>query len=394
LKATIPGTRTSGIARLLALALTLPGFGAAWAAYDPNAVQLSFQEVATGLTEPLLVTHAGDSRLFVVEQIGRVRIVKNGVLLTTPFLNLVGAVSEGFEQGLLGLAFHPDYATNGKFYVNFTNLAGNTIVYEYHRSPNPDRARGPARRVIRIDQPYANHNGGHLVFGPEGYLYIATGDGGGPADPENLAQNLDSLHGKLLRIDVNGTSPGLEYRIPPDNPYVGGNGRDEIWSYGLRNPWRWSFDRLTGDLWIGDVGESRREEINRLLDGASPPGRGVNFGWSVMEGSLCFNPETGCDRSGKHWPITTYPHENGCSVTGGYVYRGSAHPVLAGGYLFGDFCSGRIWSLRADAPSPAQKFQHAITDYRISSFGEDAAGELYLTDRTGGSVVRIIATPK
>jgi glucose/arabinose dehydrogenase len=373
----------------------LSAFGTASAAYDPNDVQLSFEMVTDGLTSPLLVTHAGDSRLFVVEKIGRVRIVKNGVLLTTPFLDLVGAVSGGFEQGLLGLAFHPQYATNGKFYVNFTNLGGNTVVFEYYRSPsNPDRATGPARRLLWIDQPYANHNGGHLAFGPEGYLYIGMGDGGDAGDPENRAQDLSSLHGKLLRIDVNGTSPGKAYRIPADNPFVGLPGLDEIWLLGLRNPWRWSFDRVSGGLWIGDVGQERFEEIHRSFKGAQPAGRGLNFGWSVLEGRLCFNPPSGCDRTGRQMPIVEYSHELGCSVTGGYVYRGSAYPVLTGGYLFGDYCSGLIWSISTKASSPATPVLLADTDYRISSFGEDAAGELYVTDINSGSVFRIIGTPK
>ncbi len=390
-----PCSRRRGFVRVILIGLMLSACGAASAAYDPTAVRLSFQKVVDGLTSPLLVTHAGDSRLFVVEQIGRIRIVKNGVLLPVPFLNLVGAVSGGGEQGLLGLAFHPEYTTNGKFYVNYTNLAGNTIVAEYNRSSsNPDRATGPRRLVLRVDQPYANHNGGQLAFGPEGYLYVGMGDGGGPLDPENRAQDLSSLHGKLLRIDVNGTSPPSGYRIPADNPFVGRTGADEIWSFGFRNPWRWSFDRLTGDLWIGDVGQEEREEINRSINGPDPAGRGVNFGWSVMEGKLCFKPQSGCDRTAKQMPIAEYSHAAGCSVTGGYVYRGSAYPVLAGGYFFGDFCSGRIWSISAEASLPASRVLLRDTDFMISSFGEDAAGELYLTDRRNGSVFKLIGRRK
>lgn len=364
-------------------------------AYDPNAVRLDFQQVAGGLSQPLLVTHAGDNRLFIVEKIGRIRIVKDGALLPTPFLNLIAAVSTGGEQGLLGLAFHPNYATNGKFYVSYTNLAGTSVVAEYNRSPaNPDRAEGPGRIVLWVGQPYPNHNGGHIAFGPDGYLYVGLGDGGNAGDPENRAQDLYSLHGKMLRIDVNGTEPGRNHRIPPDNPFVGRPGLVAIWSLGLRNPWRWSFDRLTGDLWIGDVGQNNLEEINRSVRGAQLAGRGVNYGWSTMEGRSCYKPSSGCNRAGLEPPINQYSHEYGCSVTGGYVYRGAAYPVLYGGYLFGDFCSGRIWTIDAAAPSPAPRVALRQTNFMISSFGEDAAGELYLTDYRSGSVHRLVASQR
>lgn len=348
--------------------------------------------VVSGLSAPVLVTHAGDGsgRLFIVEQVGRIRVVKNGVLLPKPFLDLSKELAQGGEQGLLGLAFHPKYETNGKFYINATLPDGDTVINEYRVSPtNPDVAtRVGGRRILRIDQPYANHNGGHIAFGPDGYLYIGMGDGGSAGDPGNRAQNLDSLLGKMLRIDVNGTSSGRAYRIPASNPYVGRTGRDEIWSRGLRNPWRWSFDRLKGDFWIGDVGQNRYEEIDRstVTENASR-GRGVNYGWRVMEGRHCYRPSSGCSTSGKILPVVEYTHSQGCSVTGGYVYRGTKLPSLVARYVFGDYCTGTIWTIPRTARGPATKSLLMDTSYRISSFGEDESGELYVVDH-GGTVYR------
>jgi len=367
------------------------------APYNPNTVRLTLSRIVGGLSQPVRVTNAGDGsgRLFIVEKPGRIRIHKNGTLLTTPFLDISSSVSKGSEQGLLGLAFHPAYETNGRFYINYTNSGGDTVIREYRRSStNPDRANGSSgRTILVIDQPYSNHNGGNIAFGPDGYLYAGTGDGGSAGDPGNRAQSTSSMLGKMLRIDVDGTSGSRQYRIPSSNPYVGRTGLDEIWSRGLRNPWGWSFDRATGALWIGDVGQNRYEEINRSAATSSGAGRAANYGWRVMEARSCYSPSSGCNTSGKVLPITYYSHSFGCSVTGGNVYRGSAYPILHGGYFFGDYCSGRIWSISAAAASPASRVQHLDTSLLISSFGESESGELYLTD-LGGSLQRLVGAPK
>ncbi|MFL5681095.1 MAG: PQQ-dependent sugar dehydrogenase [Chloroflexota bacterium] len=364
------------------------------APFDPSAVSISLQEVAAGLSNPVLVTNANDGsgRLFVVEQSGKIRIVKNGSVLTTPFLDLTPSVSTGNEQGLLGLAFHPSFKTNGRFFVDLTLANGDTAINEYRVTTDPDRADWrTGKRILTIAQPYDNHNGGHIAFGPDGFLYIATGDGGSAGDPGNRAQSLTTLLGKLLRIDVNGTSGTRNYRIPASNPFVNKAGYDGIWSYGLRNPWRFSFDRATGHLFIGDVGQDSWEEIDRGT--SATPGRGVNFGWRVLEGRHCYNPSTGCTSAGKWPPLVAYGHavtgEDNCSVTGGYVYRG-AQTILQGGYFFADFCSGRIWAVDSAATSPATPKLLLDTTYNISSFGEDQAGEVYVADHTGGRIYRIV----
>jgi glucose/arabinose dehydrogenase len=376
------------------------------AAFDPTKVSVGLSLVKSGFVDPVLVTNAGDgrSRLFVVEQAGRIRIIDGGTVLATPFLDLRGAITSGGERGLLGLAFHPNFATHPYIYVNFTDRNGNTAINRYRVSVDPnvvDRATGV--RILTISQPYANHNGGNLAFGPDGYLYIGMGDGGSAGDPGGRAQNLRSLLGKMLRIDVDHTSGTKHYRSPATNPYVGKTGLDEIWSRGLRNPWRWSFDAPTGQLWIGDVGQGRWEEIDRSLRvGTSPAGRATNYGWNVMEGRACFKPATGCSTSGKKLPLVTYGHSvagaDNCSVTGGFVYRGSAYPALVGGYVFGDFCSGRIWLLSAMTSTPATvalvRGATASPHLAISSFGRDEAGELYVCDLAGGAVYRITASPK
>jgi glucose/arabinose dehydrogenase len=359
-----------------------------------QALSGSLTLVAGGFAKPLFVAEPpdGSGRLFVVEQGGRIRIVKNGSVLGTPFLDISWAVSTASEQGLLGLAFHPKFATNRKFYVNFTRANGDTAINEYRASSsNADVAdMSTRRRIITIAQPYANHNGGHMTFGRDGYLYIATGDGGSAGDPGNRAQRVDTLLGKILRIDINGTLGSRQYRIPKSNPWVGKTGRNEIWSRGLRNPWRFSFDRSTGDLWIGDVGQSRYEEIDRSSASVGA-GKGKNFGWRVLEGNACYRPSSGCDRSGKVSPVVVYGRTDGCSVTGGYVYRGSASPALVGRYVFGDYCSGKIWTIANRAKRPATKQLLIDTNLNISSFGEDAAGELYVVDLKGG-VYRLTAS--
>jgi glucose/arabinose dehydrogenase len=365
------------------------------AATGPVTAPIKLALRASGLSKPVFVAapNDGSHRLFIVEQTGRIRILANGGVLPTPFFDISGAVSSSGEQGLLGLAFHPSFATNRKFYVNYTNLAGDSVVSEYQASATDanvaDRSTG--RYLFKVDQPYANHNGGMLAFGPDGYLYIGFGDGGGAGDPGNRAQNLSSLLGKVLRIDINGTSGTLNYRIPPTNPYATTTGRDEIWQRGLRNPWRFSFDRANGNLWIADVGQSKWEEVDRAVRTSTGAGRGLNWGWRVMEGNSCYNPPTGCSTTGKTLPLSVYGHANGrCAVTGGYVYRGSAIPALVGAYVFGDYCSGEVFALDAAAPRPATAYRKILTGLLLSSFGEDWAGELYVCD-LGGRVYQIVA---
>ena len=378
-------------AGFLATAILLFTMGSA----DANAAStVVLTPVVSGLNAPVFVTSAkdGTGRLFVVEQGGRIRVIKDDVLLATPFLDISDKLATGGERGLLGLAFHPNYRTNGKFYVYFTRKGdGDIAIDEYRRSTSdPDVAtRVNGRRIMTIDHPYTNHNGGRIAFGPDGYLYIGTGDGGGAGDPGNRAQNVNSLLGKMLRINVNGTVGTRQYWNPRSNPYVGRYGRNEIWSRGLRNPWGWSFDRVTGDLWIGDVGQNRYEEIDRsrVSSLSTSRGRGVNYGWRVMEGRHCYRPSSGCNRTGKILPVVEYSHAEGCSVTGGYVYRGAAVPALAARYVFGDFCSGKIWTIPRAAASPATKTLLLSTSLNISSFGEDERGELYVLD-IGGTLYR------
>ena len=373
---------------------------AAPGAYDPNAVNVGWAKVAGGLSKPVYLTHAGDGsgRRFVVEQTGRIRVITNGgTLLATPFLNLSASIRYGGEQGLLGLAFHPDYETNGKFYVYLTlGSNGYQVVNEYRANPpnanTVDWRTG--RRILTMADPYSNHNGGHIAFGPDGFLYIGTGDGGSAGDPGNRAQSTTTLLGKMLRIDINGTQGTWQYRVPANNPYVGVAGYDEIWSRGLRNPWGWSFDRANGDMYIADVGQDRYEEVNISL--GPNAGRGLNYGWKVMEGRHCYSPSTGCSTTGKVLPVEEYAHavtgEDNCSVTGGYVYRG-ANALLAGGYFFGDYCSGRLWSMPARSVYPVTPVEHQNSALYISGFGEDELGNVYIVFHQG-LVYRITGTPK
>jgi glucose/arabinose dehydrogenase len=365
---------------LLAILLPPGGFSAAEAA---DSIQL--ERLAAGLDQPLLVTHAGDGsdRLFVVEQPGRILIYREGRILEQPFLDVTSRISTGGERGLLGLAFHPDYADNGLFFVYFTDRRGDSVLSRFAASAQPDRADVESEvEVLTFAQPFSNHNGGHLAFGPDGLLYLSTGDGGGSGDPQNNAQDLGSLLGKILRIDVD----GLPYAIPPDNPFVGQSGaRGEIWAYGLRNPWRFSFDRATGDMFIGDVGQGRQEEID--FQPAASAG-GQNYGWRRKEGSLCFEPATGCNETGLKDPVLVYDHGPHCSVTGGYRYRGRSNAALRGIYLFGDFCSGVIWGGQPEASGVWSAAVLADTQLSIVSFGEDESGELYVVDR-GGRLFRV-----
>lgn len=362
---------------LLAIALL-------WAWLPGAAARVTLREVANGLSQPLAIAHAGDGsgRLFVTLQEGRVMIFDGRQIVPKPFLDLRERVASGGERGLLSVAFHPDFANNRWFYVNYTDLAGNTVVSRFRaarRAPNVALRRSETL-VLSVTQPYANHNGGQLQFGPDGFLYIGTGDGGSGGDPENRAQDGGSLLGKLLRIDVN-QSP---YGIPTDNPFSNRTDiRPEIWAVGLRNPWRFSFDRATGDLYIADVGQDAWEEVN--FQPAAGPG-GLNYGWRRLEGRHCFNPPNACDDGTLTPPVLEYDHSVGESVTGGYVYRGSQVPELAGRYVYGDFISGRIWAARLEGSRWVNE-EVAASPIAISSFGEDEAGELYLTDYIGGRLL-------
>ena len=373
-------------------------FGAAAAASAQPL--LTTTRVAAGLNLPTWVgSPPGDTeRLFVLEQTtAKIRIVllASGQILAAPFLDLGPLVTgSGGEQGLLGMAFHPDYASNGTFFVNYSDNSGDTVIARFQVSADPNRADPASRQVVlAIDQPFANHNGGNLDFGPDGYLYIGMGDGGSANDPGNRAQNPGTLLGKMLRIDVDHGAP---YSIPPDNPFVGaGDPLDEIWALGLRNPWRYSFDRVTGDLYIADVGQNSREEVDFQPAGTAG---GENYGWRCMEGTAC----TGlsgcvCHSAELVQPIYDYDHSQGCSITGGFVYRGCAIPELQGTYFLGDFCSARIWSFRFSG-GMVDDFQERTSELApggglhidsISSFGEDGAGEQYIADR-GGEIFKIV----
>lgn len=351
---------------------------------DVPPQSLRLVEVASGLSSPLLLTAPpGDPRLFVVEQVGRIRVVRDGSLVAAPFLDLRDRVASGGERGLLGLAFHPRYAQNGRFYVNYTDPGGTTRIVRFRVDPgNPDRGDpGSGEVILSIPQPFSNHNGGHLAFAPDGMLWIGMGDGGSGGDPQNHSQNPGTLLGAMLRIDVDRGNP---YAIPPDNPFAAGGGRPEVWALGLRNPWRWAFDRVEGLVYIADVGQNRWEEVN-----VAPIGEGgINYGWRVMEGPACFQPAAGCNQAGLRLPVVSYGHGEGCSVTGGFVYRGSAIPGLRGHYLYGDYCRGWVRSFRHVGGTAAQAREWFTGLGQILSFGEDAAGELYVL--TGDGRVRRI----
>jgi glucose/arabinose dehydrogenase len=353
------------------------------------------QPLVGALKEPVGIANAGDGsgRLFILEKAGRIRIVQDGKLAPVPFLDITNQVrSSGSEQGLLGLAFHPDYARNGLFFVNYINRQGNTVIARFKVGADPAQADPASEAVVlTIDQPAANHNGGDLVFGPDGYLYIGTGDGGREGDPFGNGQNGQTLLGKILRLDVDGGQP---YAVPRDNPFLSDPGvRPEIWAIGLRNPWRHSFDRLTGDLYIADVGQDTYEEID--FQPAGDRG-GENYGWSIMEGMHCYPESRSCDQKGLTLPVFEYDHSQGCSITGGYVYRGQEFPFLAGVYLFGDYCSGRIGGLirAGGGQGDWQGRWLAQANIRLTSFGQDEAGELYLVDMGRGELLKILARLK
>jgi hypothetical protein len=386
------GSRLCGRAGLRALVLVLAAAFAFPAVAAPPPVTLRL--VASGFSQPLEIVNAGDGsgRLFVLEKTGQVKIIKDGEVLARPFLDLSAEVSTDGERGLLGLAFHPQFASNRKLYANYTRRSdGAIVVGEFLAdAADPDRADAASKRVvIQIAHPGAsNHNGGRIAFGPDGYLYIATGDGGGSGDPANNAQNLSVLLGKILRIDINTPS---SYAMPLSNPFVGRAGADEIWAYGLRNPWKFSFDRGTGALFIGDVGQNLWEEID--FEPAGDQG-GRNYGWREMEGSHCYPPSSSCSSVGKVLPVIEYAHstENGRSVTGGYRYRGKKSRALRGFYIYGDFISNRVWAAEFNGTWVSWVLipQPNATQL-ISSFGEDEAGELYIASYGSGAVFAIDA---
>jgi glucose/arabinose dehydrogenase len=366
------------------------------ATYSVGHLAISLSRRPGTFSSPILVTNAGDgsNRLFVVEQGGRIKIIDGSTAIATPFLDIHTRVSCCGERGLLGLAFDPAFETNRRFFVDYTDKNGDTIIASYRASTtDPNRASTTQTLVLKIDQPYANHNGGMLAFGKDGYLYIGMGDGGSSGDPGNRAQNKNSLLGKILRIDINHVTSTRKYSNPPTNPFVGKAGSDRVWAYGFRNPWRFSFDRTTGDLWVGDVGQDRYEEVDRSTK-AGGAGKGRNYGWRQLEGNVCYKPSSGCSKTGKSHPIATYSHSKGCAVVGGYVYRGSAYPAMAGAYLFGDYCSGRIWALQANGASSQTAVQLLSSGMMISSFGEGESGTLYLTDLAGGGVYQVVGSAK
>jgi glucose/arabinose dehydrogenase len=353
---------------------------------------IQLEQVATGFTQPTTITNAGDGsgRIFIVQETGEILIFINGSVLPTPFLDISDLVRQAPEVGLLGLAFHPDYAENGFFYVDYTRVEdGATVVARYQVSAaDPNVADPDSAQIVLIQpQPGGDHNGGQLAFGPDGYLYVSIGDGGCCGDPFRTGQDLETWLGKILRVDVNGDDfpgdPERNYAVPPDNPFVNDPvALDEIWAYGVRNPWRCTFDRVTGDFFIADVGQDTWEEVN--FQPAASNG-GENYGWSVLEGMHCYNddPPGSCDdflNGGSTLPILEYNHDLGCSITGGYRYRGQSYPDLEGIYFYADFCIGRIWGAIQQVNGTWESQELLDAGFAISTFGEDETGELYVVD--------------
>ncbi len=355
----------------------------------PTPFELAVELVGNVDVPVQLTAPAGDARLFVATKGGTIRIFEAGALLPTPFLDISGIVHQNSEQGLLGLAFDPGYATNGRFFVSYTSSADENVVASYTVSTaDPNRANPVAEDIrLRVPQPRSNHNGGHIVFGPDGSLYVGRGDGGGGGDPDRNGQSTTTLLGKILRLDVSG---GTGYSIPPTNPFAGSSAsRPEIWSWGLRNPWQFTFDRANGDLYIADVGQDEWEEVN-VATAASGAGRAFNFGWNFMEGLHCYEPSSGCDMDGLTLPVLEYGHDDGCSIAGGYVYRGSAIPELQGTYFYGDLCGTWIRTFRHAGGEATEQGDTGLDVGGIIAFGEDAAGELYILT-TSGAIYRIVA---
>lgn len=370
-----------GALALLPAGVLVPGAAAQDAGSNAPAAAFTFELLVDGLNSPVQLVDVddGSDRMLIVQQSGQVRVLKNGALLPDPLLDISGQISTGSEQGLLSIALHPDFAKNGVLFIDYTDTNGNTQIERWHISADdPDRADpDTAETMLTVEQPYRNHNGGLLLFGPDGYLYIGLGDGGSGGDPEGNGQDLGTLLGKILRIDIDHTEEDLPYAIPDDNPFLNrDDARSEIWAYGLRNPWRFSFDRETGDLYIGDVGQNTTEEADR-----APAGKGgLNFGWVILEGPNCYQDEN-CDQTGLTPPFFWYSQDvGGCSITGGYVYRGKAIPDLTGAYLVGDYCSGLVWAVNPETGEASAPVESGVS---ISSFAEDADGELYLVDLNG-----------
>ncbi len=370
----------------------VPSAGAA-GSFDPTGVTVDVAVAVSGFDSPVDVTNGGDGsgRLFVVEQAGRIRLVKDGALVERPFLDITGRIASGGERGLLGLAFHPDYPSDPRFFVDYTDTDGNTVVSQFTVSGADPDSGDPNSEVVlmHIAQPFANHNGGAVVFGPDGMLYIATGDGGSAGDPQGNGQRLDTYLGKILRVDVD-VAPGSStaYQVPADNPFATTAGaKPEIWFYGLRNPWRIRFDRETDDLWIGDVGQNAWEEIDVARAGQ----KGLDYGWNIMEATHCFNPSSGCDPTGLTVPVAEYDHSLGCAVIGGVVVRDPRQGRLDGGYLFGDACSDNLWLM-----DPAGDELRAATlvvkmGRTLSSIGEGEDRSVYATSLDKGELLRISA---
>ncbi len=351
---------------------------------DAQAVIL--QEFSTGFTAPVEITHANDTRLFVVQQTGQIKIVQpNGAVNAGNFLDISSKITYGGERGLLGLAFHPQYASNGYFYVFYSDLSGNITVSRYSVSLGDANAANPASEkiILNIPKPFTNHNGGSMHFGADGFLYVSTGDGGGSGDPNNNGQNKNVLLAKLLRIDVNATGP---YNIPPGNPFVGVDGADEVWAYGLRNAWKFSFDHMAGNIMLADVGQNQIEEINRIPVTQA----GLNYGWRCYEGNSTYNAAGCAAASTMTFPVATYNHSGGkCSITGGYVYRGGLYPAFTGTYFFADYCSAQIGMM---SPDNTVTWTSAFSGNNFSTFGQDAQNELYVAAINNGIIYNVTTT--
>ena len=376
---------------LFTIAALLAGCGGAHR--SSSSPSISLKPIATGFSSPLDLEQPPDNsgRLFVVEQGGLIKILQSGTVLPQPFLDLSSKIVPNFagtEMGLLGVTFHPAFQQNRKFYVNYVRLnAGQiqSVISEFQASTaNPNAADPASERILLVVNQvsnFPNHKAGQLAFGPDGFLYFGLGDGGSGGDPFGHGQDTNILLGKMMRIDVNSTSPGLPYAIPPDNPFVNGGGLPEIFAFGFRNPWRFSFDRATGRLFVADVGQDKFEEIDIVQ-------KGGNYGWNVMEGMHCFNPPTGCNMTGLQLPIVEIPHPEGQAVIGGFVYHGTALQGLQNQYIFGDL-NGKIWSLQEGPPNTFTRTLLDDTGLTISSFGQDQSGELYVVDIGNGRVLKI-----
>jgi glucose/arabinose dehydrogenase len=352
-------------------------------AFDPSRIAITAQPFATVPGGPLAIAapHDGSGRLFVASQDGRAWVVDRGTTGSTPLLDITGLVTSGGERGLLGLAIHPSFPSDPRVFVDYTDRNGDTVVASYRIEPGDANRLDPTSAVVvlQVGQPFPNHNGGALAFGPDGDLYVSLGDGGSEGDPQGNGQKLDTTLGKIIRIDVDHPTAGRQYAIPAGNPFTGNPlARPEIWLSGLRNPWRMSFDRATGDLWIGDVGQNAWEEVDVARAGVG----GSNFGWNTMEGDHCYQPAQGCDQTGLTLPVAEYGHDAGCVVIGGVVYRGSRYPILQGGYLYLDYCSGTVWALDASAPAP-KPGQVGRLGANAVAVGEDEGGELYVANLDG-----------